>query len=75
MTEQKPRSRDAQRALASRGRGYLRAVAQVGGPLTVGAVGSLTQGLGELPLLQGCAPLLPGRVYPIHFAARDVERR
>lgn len=54
---------------------YLCAVAQVGGSLAVGAVGPLTQGLGELPLLQGGAPLLPRGVHPVHFAARDVGRR
>lgn len=61
------RSRHAQK--------YLCAVAQIGGPLTVGAVGPLAQGLGELPLLQGRAALLPGCVHPIHFAARHVRRR
>lgn len=47
---------------------YLCAVAQVRRPLTVGAVGPLAQGLGELPLLQGRAPLLPGCVCPFHLA-------
>lgn len=55
------------------GGGYLRAMAQVWGPLAVGAVGPLTQRLGELPLPQGGAPLLPGGVHSFHFAAMDVE--
>lgn len=47
---------------------YLCAVAQVRRALTVRAVGPLTQGLGELPLLQGSAPLLPRCVCPFHLA-------
>lgn len=43
-------------------------MAQVRRALAVGAVGPLTQWLGELSLLQGCAPLLPGCVSPFHFA-------
>lgn len=44
-------------------------MAQVGRALAVRAVGPLAQGLGELPLLQGRAPLLPWGVRPFHLAA------
>lgn len=50
-------------------------MAQVGRPLAVRAVGPLAQGLGELPLLQGGAPLLPRCEHPVHSAAGDMGRR